>query len=107
VWASLDCPQLWSLIHAAPPESRDRVVTGALATRLERPVTPGEPHIVLGWPIAREGRMLLAGGAVVTGDGELCAIGRQTAVLTSWGITLGMDHWRSDDRGHDHARRAA
>jgi hypothetical protein len=97
VWAALDCPQLWSLmVHA--PATPDRVVTAALATRLERPVVAGEPHVVIAWPIGREGRKWLAGAALFAPDGELCAVGRQTAAaVTGWGIPLGRDRWGAAD----------
>lgn len=96
VWASLDCTQLWALIDHVPADNPDLVLTAALATRLERPVMAGEPHVVVGWPIGREGRTWLAGAAVIGPDGELCAIGRQTAVVTRWGVPLGRDHHRRD-----------
>ena len=92
VWAALDCPQLWALIADAPPASNERAVTGGLTARIEHPVTVGEPHVVIGWPIGREDRTLLAGAAVLGPRGELCAIGRQVAVLTSWGVPLGRHH---------------
>jgi len=89
VWAALDCPQLWSLMVHAPAASPDLVVTAALHTRLGHPVLAGAPHVVIGWPIGRNGRGWLAGAAVIGPDGELCAVGRQTAAVTSWGVPLG------------------
>ena len=65
VAAALDCPQLWALMVHAPPESTDRVVTAQLETRLEQPVAAGEPHVVMGWPIGRDGRRWLAGAAIL------------------------------------------
>ena len=92
VAAALDCPQLWALIVHAPPETTDRVVTAVLETRLERPVVAGEPHVVMGWPIGRDGRRWLAGAAILGPDGSLCAAGRQTAaVVGGWGVPLGVD----------------
>ena len=95
VSAALDCPQLWALMEHVPADTPDRVVTAALETRLEGPVLVGEPHIVTAWPIGREGRNWLAGAAVFSADGDLRAVGRQTAVVVSgWGIPLGRDHWQ-------------
>jgi hypothetical protein len=89
VWAALDCPQLWSLMVHAPAASTDLVVTAVLTTRLGHPVLAGEPHVVIGWPMGRNGRAWLAGAAVIGPGGNLCAVGRQTAAITSWGVPLG------------------
>jgi hypothetical protein len=52
----------------------------------------GEPHVVMGWPIGRDGRRWLAGAAILAPDGSLCAAGRQTAaVVAGWGIPLGRE----------------
>jgi hypothetical protein len=94
VCAALDCPQLWALMLHSPAATADRVVTAVLETRLEQPVLAGVPHVVVGWPIGRDGRRWLAGAAVFGPAGELCAVGRQTAaVVGGWGVPLGRDHW--------------
>jgi hypothetical protein len=94
VSAALDCPQLWALMLHAPATTVDRVVTTVLETRLDRDVVAGEPHVVMGWPIGRDGRRWLAGAAIFGPGGELCAAGRQTAaVVRGWGVPLGRDHW--------------
>jgi hypothetical protein len=93
VWAALDCPQLWALIAHAPPRTPERAVTAALEAKLEHPVVAGEPHVVIAWPLAREGRTWLAGAALIGPGGELCAIGRQTAAITSWGVPLARARW--------------
>ncbi len=94
VAAALDCPGLWALMVGAPPTSSDRVVTAMLETRLEQPVRAGAPHVVIGWPIGRDGRRWLAGAAIFGPAGELCAAGRQTAaVVAGWGVPLGRRHW--------------
>ncbi len=94
VCAALDCPQLWALMLHAPAATSERVVTAVLETRLEHPVKAGEPHVVIGWPIGRDGRRWLAGAAVFGPVGELCAAGRQTAAAVGgWGVPLGREHW--------------
>ena len=94
ICTALDCPQLWALMHHAPPASSDRVVTTVLETRIERPVIAGAPHVVVGWPLGRDGRRWLAGAAIFGPDGELCAAGRQTAaIVAGWGVPLGRDRW--------------
>jgi hypothetical protein len=94
VCAALDCPQLWALMVHAPATTSDRVVTTVLETRVEHRVAAGQSHVVMAWPIGRDGRRWLAGAAVFGPAGELCAAGRQTAaVVGGWGVPLGRDHW--------------
>lgn len=104
VWAALDCPQLWALIvHASAAESA-LVLPGTLETALEHPVLVGEPHIVIGWPIGRDGLRWLAGAAVIGPGGELCAVGLQTAVGAATGVPLGWARWRTAHEAHETRR---
>jgi len=99
VCAALDCPQLWALMVHVPAATSDRVVTAVLETRIEQSVTAGEPHVVMAWPIGRDGRRRLAGAAIFGPRGELCAAGRQAAaVVGGWGLPLGRDHWAAGPR---------
>ena len=93
VWAAFDCPQLWSLILSARPDSADRVVTGGLEARLLGPVLAAERYVVVAWPAGREGRRVFAQAALFSSDGEALGIARQTAVLTGSGIPLGLAAW--------------
>lgn len=94
VAAALDCTQLWALMMHAPARTAETVVTAVLETRLEQPVAAGEPHVVIGWPIGRDGRRWLAGAAILGPKGELCAARRQeAAAVAGWGVPLGRDHW--------------
>ncbi len=74
VWAALDCPSGW----AVDEFSRSGVLLGRLAARIVAPVTPGEPHVVIGWPIGEDGRKRFAGSAVFDAHGELKAYARST-----------------------------
>jgi hypothetical protein len=105
VWAALDCPQLWSLMVHVPAASPDLVVTAALTTRLGHPVLAAEPHVVIGWPIGRNGRTWLAGAAVIGPGGELRAVGRQTAAITTWGVPLGRNRWAAEQQAIDTRRQ--
>lgn len=96
--AAFDCAQLWALIAHAPPGTRDLVLTAGLELSLRGAVAPGEPHVVLGWPIRREGRAWLAGAALLGPDGEPRAVGRQRAVTASWGLPLGRPRPRRHSR---------
>jgi hypothetical protein len=63
VWAVLDCPTYF-----------------ALYARLDAPVAAGEEHVVIAWPIGRDGRKHHAGSAVLTADGDLLAAARALLV---------------------------
>jgi hypothetical protein len=96
VWAAFDCSQLWSLVAHAPADTTARIVTAALATRIERPVVAGEPHVVVAWPIGGDERTWVAGAALFGPGGELCAAGRQTAAVATWGVPLSRSRWNRD-----------
>lgn len=89
VSAAFDCAQLWALIAHAPADSQDLVLTAGLELSLAAPVLVGEPHVLVGWPIRRERRAWLAGAALFDLRGGLCAVGRQRAAITNWGLPLG------------------
>jgi hypothetical protein len=75
VWATLDCPAgiAWSY---QLPEGAPMVTARMSVTILKLPKV-NQPHIVLGWPMEREGRKLYAGTALLSADGELLAYSRQ------------------------------
>jgi hypothetical protein len=74
VSAALDCPGGWSLdLNSGRP-----MVLGRFAVRIDRPVSAGQPHIVVGWPLAVDGRKLFAATALLTVDGETLAVARAT-----------------------------
>jgi len=83
VWAALDCPQLSALRQEGLINSNESVVSAIRTTRIDRPVVAGESYMVMGWLIAREGRMIVAGGAVIAPDGAPCVIGLHTAIAAS------------------------
>jgi hypothetical protein len=90
IWAALDCPQLWALMHSAPPDSTDRVVTASLEAELRSPAKAGESYAIIAWPSGGEGRRLFADAALLTETGEPVAVSRQTAVITDTGVPLGL-----------------
>ena len=74
VWAALDCPGAFAVQFA----ERGEVVLGRLAARIDRLPEPGEPHVVVAWPLGEDGRKLSAGTAVFTAAGEPLARARAT-----------------------------
>jgi len=77
-WAALDCTGAFAVNE--PP--RGLALLGRLAARIVRRVRAGEDLVVIGWPIAAEGKKLTAGTAIHAADGELCAVARALWVLT-------------------------
>jgi ADP-ribose pyrophosphatase YjhB (NUDIX family) len=71
VWGALDCPAGWTS-HRFSDAPRG-TVTAYLAAAVLRPVVLGEEYVTFGWKISHSGRKYMAGSAVVTRDGELCA----------------------------------
>jgi hypothetical protein len=76
VWAALDCPTsapVWN-----DPDDPDflPIVLARLAVRIVEPVIAGEPHTIVSWPIAVDGRKRHAGAALHTAGGELAAVSR-------------------------------
>jgi hypothetical protein len=77
VWAALDCSGGVGAIGNDPPDGPPWVL-GRYAARTAAPVLAGEPHVVVGWRMSREGRKLLAGSAVFTLAGQLAGLARAT-----------------------------
>lgn len=66
VWAALDCPSGWAYLH---PGGRIAVL-GQFAVHIEEPVPVKEDLVVVGWPIADEGRKHQTGSALFSADGK-------------------------------------
>lgn len=94
IWSALDCPTIWALILHGQPESKDMAVTASLAVKLITPIQAGRPHIVMGWKISEIERNKVAGGAIYSAEGQLCATAKHTLVKTSWGVPMGLNSWR-------------
>ncbi len=76
IWAALDCPT--SVPVANDPDEPDfrPIVLARLATRILAPVRSGEPHTIVSWPIAIDGRKRHAGAALYAHAGDLRAVSR-------------------------------
>ena len=73
VWAVLDCPTYYA---TALDGSRPLSMLGRLAVELIGPIEQGAPHVVVGWPLGKEGRKHRAGSAILTAEGRLRALAR-------------------------------
>jgi hypothetical protein len=92
VWAALDCPAIWAQIAVATP-SGEKAVTGRVAVEILKPVAVGSPVVVVGWPLSRTERLLVAGSALLSSDGDILAISRQTMVVTASGVPVDREAW--------------
>jgi hypothetical protein len=72
VWAALDCPGA----YATGVPGRGVVVLGRLTARVARVPQPGERCVVVGWPLASDGRKHGAGTALFTHVGELLGLAK-------------------------------
>lgn len=72
VWGALDCPTAVAAAELAEDPAKAAVLA-RLAACLDGPVTVAEPHVVVAWPIDRQGRKRRAGSAIFDGEGQLRA----------------------------------
>lgn len=77
VWAALDCVGYFAC--AAPDYSV--ALLGRITAEVLAPIRIGEPCVVIGWSLGREGRKLHAGTAIFGEDGRLCGRARQTWLM--------------------------
>jgi hypothetical protein len=70
LWAVLDCPTYFA---AHIGEELTGSVLVRQSAQLQAPVPAGEEHVVIAWPIERDGRKRLAGAAVLSAGGETLA----------------------------------
>jgi hypothetical protein len=72
LWAVLDCPTYFALY----PDSNPLSFLAQISARVEAPVKAGAEHVVVAWPIDRDGRKHHAGSAVLSAEGETLAVAR-------------------------------
>jgi hypothetical protein len=71
VWAVLDCPTYFAS-HLEGALTLSMLVRQR--AQVLAPVTAGEEHVVIAWPIQQDGRKRLAGAAVISAGGETLAV---------------------------------
>lgn len=69
IWAALDCPGAWAIIV----EKMRFIVLGRLAVQIQGTIKAGDRCIVTGWKMSEQGRKIMAGTAVFSETGRLCA----------------------------------
>jgi hypothetical protein len=93
LWAALDCPAIWAHVMYGASEPDDRAVSGRLALHQHTAVRGDATSIVVGWPIERQGRKLIAGAAIFSESGQLLVEARQTMILTQGGVPMSLAAW--------------
>jgi hypothetical protein len=76
VWAVLDCPSGIASVEAADIGPDLAILLGRMTAGVAALPVVGEPYRVLAWPIARDGRKLAAGSALVGPGDEVLAVAR-------------------------------
>jgi hypothetical protein len=74
VWAAIDCPGAW----AVGGPGRGEIVLGRMNAEIRRLPEEGEQCVVIAWPLGEDGRKLYAGTALLSAEGDLVAVARQT-----------------------------
>jgi hypothetical protein len=72
LWAVLDCPTYFALY--AHDDELPMSVLGRMTARVDGTATPGDEHVVIAWPLGREGRKHRAGAAVLSPGGTPIAV---------------------------------
>src|SRR5262249_6637297 len=73
VWSALDCPTYFGgRLNGYGSLS----LLGRLTVKILSPVSVGSPHIVVGFPLGRDGRKWEGGAAIFSAEGELRAYAR-------------------------------
>jgi hypothetical protein len=79
VAAVLDCPTYFALYDDPTTLS----FLAAMQVRYDRPVEAGAEHVVVAWPIEKDGRKHHAGAAVLTADGRTAAVARTLLIAAA------------------------
>jgi hypothetical protein len=79
IWAALDCPSGIAAAEAASLSQDTAILLGRMTADLVALPAAGDECRVIAWPVARDGRKLTAGSAVIGPDGEVLA-----AASTLW-----------------------
>lgn len=70
VWSALDCPSWFAHSAFTPPEQLNFSLLGRLSAHIEQRPRPGQPCVVMGWPLKQEGRRIFSASALFDPDGQ-------------------------------------
>lgn len=71
VWSVLDCPTYFAAYLSGASAG---TLLARQTTRIDAPITAGEEHVVMAWPIETDGRRRHAGSALLSPDGKVHAV---------------------------------
>lgn len=74
VWAAIDCAGA----YAVGGPGRGEVLLGRMTAEIRRLPEEGQRCVVVAWPLGEDGRKLHAGTALLSDEGEVLALSRQT-----------------------------
>ena len=80
IWAALDCPGFFAWVAKA---GRHGALLGAMTGEVLRRPRAGEDHVVMAWPLERQGRKETSSVALFALDGELLARGHQVWIMNA------------------------
>lgn len=76
IWSALDCPTSGPVANDWNEPDFKPIVLARFAVRIDAPVIAGEPHVMLSWPLAVDGRKREAAAALYDAEGDVCAVSR-------------------------------
>ena len=77
IWAALDCPGGIGALWDAVPDGAQYLLGRQTARQLGA-VKAGDPHVVVGWRLAVQGRKILSGSALFTASGQAVGVAQAT-----------------------------
>ena len=72
IWAALDCPGAFAVMDKRPRS----MLLGRMTARISSSVRAEQPHVVLAWRIAVEGKKHIAGSALFHQQGEVKGVAK-------------------------------
>lgn len=91
VWAALDCPSGYAGLGARHlgMSGSETILLGRMSARVDARPKPGDQCAIVAWPVARDGRKLFAGSAVLGSDGATLAVAQATWLMVDRQVQLG------------------
>ncbi len=74
LWAALDCPGCFATLT----DQYRPMLLGRLTAKIDNRIKPGEPCVITGWELSRNGRKHVVGTALFSGSGQLCGHAKAT-----------------------------
>ena len=89
MWSALDCPTGYICQYDREKFNALSILLGTLTVRIEGRPRPRERCVVTSWQTGREGRRLIAEGALFGEEENLLAVGRAVWIIVDRQVQLG------------------